>query len=325
MSAYSGMAARMMCLLAMIFAAPAIAQDNYPSSTVRLIMGFPPGGSTDVVARLLAQKLSAQMNASVIVDYRIGNEGHIGADYVAKARPDGHTVFMNVPSQILGPAFNLKLSYDVFRDLAPLSLLSNSPQLLVMHPSLPVSTPAEFIAFIRQRPDKLAYSSAGPGSVTHLSPLLFLQTNRLNALHIPFKGSGPAMVGLVTGETQFAMQSIVSVLPMIKQKRLKAIAISSLKRSPLLPEAPTLSETVMPKFEVGSWVGALVPARTPPAIIRRLNDEMVKALHDPAVKSLLDTQGIESLGTTHEEYGNYLRGEFERWSKVIKAAGLKVE
>jgi tripartite-type tricarboxylate transporter receptor subunit TctC len=302
--------------------APSAAQDNAP---IRLIVGFAPGGSTDLVARLMAQKLGSQLNTNVVVDNRVGANTNIAAGYVARATPNGHTLLFNAPSQILSRAFGEKLDYDVFKDLTPLALYATAPQVLVVHPSVPGNTAAEFIAHIRSNPDKLAYGSAGTGSIIHLGALLFLQMNGLNALHVPYKGGAPAMIDLVGGRIQFTMQSTTTVLPMVRDKRIKALAIASLKRSPLLPDVPTLAETVMPKFEIGSWTGVMAPARTPAAMVKKLNAEILKTLNDADMKARLAQDGIEPLGSTPEQYGAYLKHELERWSKVIKTAGVKPE
>ncbi len=303
----------------------ASAQNDYPSRPLRLLVGFAPGGSTDLIARLLAQKLSTQMNTNVVVDNRVGANTNIAADMVAKARPDGYTLLFNPPSQILSRAFGETLGYDLFKDLAPLALFATAPQVLVVHPSIPANSAAELIAHLKVNPDKLAYGSAGTGSIIHLGALLFLQLNNLSALHVPYKGGGPAMVDLVGGRIQFTMQSTTTVLPMVKDKRVRALAIASLKRSALLPDLPTLTETVMPGFEIGSWTGVMLPAGTPPAIVKRLHGEIMKVLQDPDMKARLAQDGIEPLGSTPEQYGAYLKSELQRWTRVIKTAGVKPE
>lgn len=302
----------------------AVAQDNYPSSPIRLVVGFAPGGAADTVGRLLAQKLSLQMNAKIFVENKPGANSNIGAELVAKSRPDGYTLLFNVPSNILSTAFGEKLGYDVLEDLAPVALLATGPLVLIVHPSVPANTVAEFIAHVRANPGKLAYGSGGTGSITHLAPLLFLQANGLTALHVSYKGAGPAVLDLVGGRVQFAMHGMGPVLPLVKDKRIKALGIAGLKRAPQLPDIPTLAET-MPGFEVGTWYGVMAPAKTPPAIVKKLNGAIVRALQDADMKSRLAQNNIEPLGSTPEEYGAYLRSELERWSKVIKSAGIRLE
>ncbi|MBI4189578.1 MAG: tripartite tricarboxylate transporter substrate binding protein [Betaproteobacteria bacterium] len=302
----------------------ALAQDIYPSSPIRVVVGFAPGGAADTVGRLLAQKLSANMGTNVFVENKPGANSNIGAEFVAKSRPDGYTLLFNVPSNILSAAFGEKLGYDVLEDLAPVARVASGPMMLTVHPSVPANTAAEFIAYARANPGKLTYGSGGTGSITHLAPLLFLQANSLAALHVPYKGAGPAVLDLVGGRVQFAMLGMGPGVPLMKDKRIKALAITSLTRSLLLPDVPTLAET-MPGFEVGTWYGMMAPAKTPPAIVSRLNGAIVKALQDPDMKSRLAQNNIEPLGSSPEDYGAYLRSELERWTKVIKSAGIKLE
>ena len=302
---------------------PAVAQDNYPSSPIRLVWGY-ASGTGDVVARLLAQKLSAQMNASVFVDSKQGASGNVAAEFVAKSRPDGYTLLFNPASITFSPALGEKLGYDLLKDLARVALVASSPDLMVVHPSVAANTVAEFIAYVRANPDKLADGSGGIGSLPHLAALLFLQTNGLTALHVPYKGTAPANLDLVAGRIQFGISAVGSVLPLVKEKRVRALAIGSLKRSPLLPDVPTFAET-MAGFEIVNWFGVMVPAKTPRPIVQRLNSEIVKALQDPDMMSRFLENDALPLGSTPEEYETYLRSESERWSKVIRSAGVKVE
>ena len=301
------------------------AQEAYPSAPVKLLVGFAPGGATDVAARLLAQKLTPQMGVNVLVENRAGANTHIAADYVVKARPDGHNLLFNTPSQILGTALGEKMSYDVFRDLSPVILAMTSPQLLFVHPSVPANNLAEFIAYARANPDKLAYGSAGAGSIIHLGALLFLQANGLSALHVPYKGTGDLLNDAISGRVQFSMQSTTTMLSMVKNGQIKALAIASRKRTPLLPDVPTFSETAMPGFEMGSWNGVMAPAKTPLPVIRRVNSEIIKAMQDAELIGKLAQSGIEPLGSTPEEYGVYLKSELDRWNKVVKSGGIKLE
>lgn len=303
----------------------ALAQEGYPPSQIRLVLGFPPGATTDLVARLLAQKLSAQMNTTVIADNKPGANANIATEFVARAKPDGQTLLFNTPALILSRAFGEKLGYDAIKDFAPVALVASSPYVLVVHPSVPANTVNEFIAFLKANPDKLAYGSAGAGSLTHLAALLFLETNGASALHVPYKGAGPALVDLVGGRIAFAMQGQTAVVPMVKDKRVKAMAFTALKRSPLFPDVPTLNEAGMPGFEIGTWFGVLVPANTPSAIVKRLNAEIVKAAQDLDMKARLAQEGVETLGSTPEEYGAYFRNEVERWTRLVKRPGIKPE
>lgn len=302
----------------------AFAQESYPSAPIRMVIGFPPGATTDVVARSLAQKLAEQMKVSVIVDNKPGANANIAAEIVARARPDGYTLLLNSPSAVLSVAFGEKTGYDLFKDLAPVGLATSAPQMIVMHPSVPANTVPEFFAYLRANPNKVAYGTAGNGSLNHLGILLFLQANGLTALHVPYKGSAQTLVDVISGQVQFAMQGLSAALPMIKDKRVRVLGMLSLKRSPFLPDVPTFAET-MPGFEVGTWSGVYAPAGTPAAIVKKLNAEMLRALQDADFKSRLAKEGMEPLPSSPEEFGAYLRNEVERWSKAIKAAGVKPE
>jgi len=312
-------------VLGLLSSAPALAQANYPDKAIKMVIAFPPGGPTDLVARVLAQKLSEQMGQSVVVDNKPGANGNIAAELVAKAPADGYTVFYNTSAIALSPALYKKLSYDVRTEFAPVALTAVIPLVLAVHPSLPVNTVQEFLAHVKANPDKLTYGSAGNGNITHLGAFMMLQDKGLSAVHAPYKGSAPALTDLVGGQTQFTTDTINSSLPFIKDKRLKALAVTSLKRTSVLPDVPTLNETVMPGFEVGAWQGLLVPAKTSPDIIKRLNTEVLKALASPDVKAKLAVQGAEPLGSTPTEYGNYIKAELDRWARVVKQTGASLE
>lgn len=307
-------------------ALPAMAQDNYPAIPVRLIVGYPPGAIADLSTRLLGQKLSTQMNASVIVENKPGAGTHIANEFVAKSKPDGYTLLFNDASITMGRALGIELKYDLFTDLAPVSCTLFNPLLLFVYPSVPANTVAEFIAHVRANPDKLSYGSSGTGAPNHLGPLVFLQANGRTSVHIPYSKGGTAayMIDVIAGRIQWAVAGITAVLPMAKDKRIKVLAIGSLNRSPLLPDVATLAET-MPGFEMGSWYGVMVPVKTPAAIVKRLNAEIVKAMQSPDMNSRLAQEGAHPITSTPEAYGAYLRSEFERWTKVVKTAGIKLE
>jgi tripartite-type tricarboxylate transporter receptor subunit TctC len=311
--------------LATLTAGGAMAQANYPDKPIRLVIAFPPGGPTDLVARVLAQKLTEQMGQPVVVDNKPGANGNIAAELVSKAPSDGYTLFYNTSAVALSPALYKKMSYDVRADFAPVALTAVIPLVLAVHPSLPVNTVQEFVQYAKNNPDKLSYGSAGNGNITHLGAYLILQDKGLTAVHAPYKGSAPALTDLVAGQTQFTTDTINSALPFIKEKRLKALAVTSLKRTSVLPDVPTLSETIMPGFEVGAWQGVLVPAKTSPEIIKRLNAEVIKALASPDVRAKLAVQGAEPLGSTPVEYGNYIKSELDRWSRVVKQTGASLD
>lgn len=308
------------------FAAPgAQAQASYPSRPITMVVPFPPGGPTDLVARVLAQKMTEQMGQQIVVDNRGGANGNIGSGFVAKAPADGYTVLYNTSSIALSPALYKKLSYDVQRDLVPVALTATVPLGLVVNPSLPVSNVSEFIAYVKAHPGKLSYGSAGAGNVTHLGAFQFLQTANIDAVHVPYKGSAPADADLVGGQIQFMTDTVNSIAGFVREKRLRLLAVTTSKRIDLFPDVPTLAESGMPGFEVSAWQGVMAPANTPQPIINRLNTELMKALQDPDVQKKLAVQGAIPLGSTPEEYGAYVKSELTRWAGIVKQTGVSLE
>ena len=314
-----------LALTGLLTAPVALAQAAYPDKPIKLVLPFPPGGPTDLVARVLAQKMGEQMGQPVLVENKPGANGNIAADMVAKAPADGYTVLYNTSSIALSATLYKKLNYDVRTDFAPVALTAVIPLVLAVHPSLPVTNVQEFLNYVKANPGKLTYGAAGNGNITHLGAYLLLHSRGLQATHAPYKGSAPALTDLVGGQTQFMTDTINSALPFIKEKRLKALAVTSLKRTSVLPDVPTLNETIMPGFEVGAWQGLLVPAKTSPEIIRRLNAEVLKALASADVRAKLAVQGAEPLGSTPAEYGNYIKSELDRWSRVVKQTGASLD
>lgn len=299
--------------------------NGYPNKPIKIVVPFPPGGATDIIARVIAQKLTEQMGQSVIVENKAGANGNIAHEFVARAQPDGYTLLYNTSSIALSPALYKKLAYDVRTDFAPVILTSAVPLLLSVNPAVPANNIKEFIALLRAKPNALSYGSAGIGNITHLGSFLFLQSQGLVATHVPYKGSGPSVIATVAGEVQFNMEPLAVGLQYAKDKRIRPLAVTNLKRSSVLPDVPTLNESVMPGFEVATWQGILAPAKTPPEIVNRLNAEVTKALASPEVREKLQAQGAELLGSTPEQYAAYLKSEVERWSKVIKASGVEFE
>jgi tripartite-type tricarboxylate transporter receptor subunit TctC len=297
----------------------------YPSKPITLLVPFPPGGPTDLVARVLAKKMSEQMGQSIVIDNKPGANGNIAAVAAAKAAADGYTVLYNTSSITLSPALYKSLAYDVQRDLAPVALTAVVPLALVVNPSVPANNVREFIAYAKANPGKLSYGSAGNGNVTHLAAFQLVRHHDLDATHVPYRGSAPADVDLVAGQIQFMTDTINSVMPFVKDKRLKLLAVTTSQRMSLFPEVPTLAETVMPGFEAGAWQGIMVPANTPKAVVQRLNAEINKALQSTEVKEKLALQGAEPLGSTPEEYGAYVKKELARWAAVVKATGVTLE
>jgi tripartite-type tricarboxylate transporter receptor subunit TctC len=297
----------------------------YPNKPITLLVPFPPGGPTDLVARVLAKKMSEQMGQSIVIDNKPGANGNIAAVAAAKAPADGYTVLYNTSSITLSPALYKNLAYDVQRDLAPVALTAVVPLALVVNPGVPVNNVREFIAYAKANPGKLSYGSAGNGNVTHLAAFQLVRHHDIDATHVPYRGSAPADVDLVAGQIQFMTDTINSVMPFVKDKRLKLLAMTTSQRMSLFPEVPTLGETVMPGFEAGAWQGIMVPANTPKAVVQRLNAEINKALQSAEVKERLALQGAEPLGSTPEEYGAYVKKELARWAAVVKATGVTLE
>lgn len=314
-------------LLAAVCAGAAQAQSaaGYPAKPIRIINPFPPGGATDIIARVIAQKLTEQMGQPVIVESKAGANGNIAHEFVARALPDGYTLLYNTSSIALSPALYKKLPYDVRTDFAPVILTTAVPLLLAVSPALPVNDIREFVALMKAKPNALSHGSAGIGNITHLAPFLFMQNQGLSATHVPYKGSGPSVVALMAGEIDFNMEPLAVGLPYAKDKRIRAIAVTGLKRVPVLPDVPTLSESIMPGFEVGAWQGILAPAKTPPEIVNRLNAEVTKALATAEVREKLQANGAELRGSTPAEYAAYLKAEVERWEKVVRASGVQFD
>ncbi len=298
---------------------------TYPSKPIMLVVPFPPGGPTDQVARVLAQKLTEQMGQSVVVDNKPGANGNIGGALVSRAAGDGYTLLYNTSSIALSPSLYKNLSYDVQKDLVPVALTAVVPLALVVHPSIPANNVREFVEYARAHPDKLSYGSAGNGNVTHLAAFQFIKSQNITATHVPYRGSAPADVDLVAGQIQFMTDTINSVMPFVKDKRLKLLAVTTGKRMSLYPEVPTLAETVMPGFDAGAWQGVMVPAKTPPAVVQRLSAEINKALQSDDVRAKLALQGAEPLGSTPEEYRIYVSQELQRWANVVKSTGITLD
>ncbi|WP_137926523.1 tripartite tricarboxylate transporter substrate binding protein [Cupriavidus sp. 2SB] len=298
---------------------------DYPDRPIRLVVPFPPGGPTDLVSRVIAKKMSEDLGQTVLVDNRPGANGNIGNEIVAKAQADGYTVLYNTSSIALSPALYKKLSYDVKRDLLPVALTANVPLVLEVNAQVQANTVPEFVAWLKANPGKMTYGSAGNGNVTHLAAFLFLQANGIEAVHAPYKGSAPALTDLASGQVQFMTDTINSSLPFIRDKRMKALAVTSSARSAQLPDVPTLAESGLKGFEVGAWQGMMVPAKTPPDIVRRLNGAVLKALASSDVRASLAAQGAEPRGSSPEAYGTYLSQELERWRKVVKDTGVTLD
>lgn len=300
------------------------AAQPYPSKSIRIIVPQSAGGSTDLVARPLAQKLGEALGQSVVVDNRPGAGSVIGTDLVAKAAPDGYTLLAVAASVTMSPSL-YKLPYDPVRDLAPISLLSSLPNILVVHPSLPVKSVKELIAFAKARPGQLNFGSSGVATGTHLSMELLMYLTGIKLVHIPYKGGSLNVNALLGGETQVNFSTISTALPFVRSGRLRALAVSTAKRAAAAPEVPTVAEAGVKGYAYSSWIGLLAPAKTPQPIIARLNAESVKAVQTPEMKAILATEGSEPVGNSPDEFDTIMKTEVARWMKVVKAAGIKGE
>lgn len=317
--------AMLLALAAALGAGPSAAQDgDWPRQPVTMIVPFPPGGPTDLVARVLAKQLSEQLGQQFVVENRGGANGNIGMQAAAQAKPDGYTVLYNTSSIALSPNLYRDLAFDPAKDFAAVSSTAVVPLVLLVHPSLPVKDVAEFIAYAKERPGKLSYASSSQGNITHLGAFLFNQSTGIEAAHIPYRGSSPALTDLVGGQVQFMTNTLNDSLPFIRDKRVRALAVTSAKRSDLVADVPTVAETVVPGFDMGAWQGVVVPAGTPEAVIERLNAEIRKALEADAVRMQLAQQGAQLLGSTPAEYQAYIASETKRFGEVIKAAGVQL-
>ena len=304
--------------------APALA-DDYPSRPITLVVPFPAGGPTDLIARVLATQLTQQMGQTVVVENKGGANANIGMQYVAAAKPDGYTLLYNTSSIALNPNLYAKLAYDPRQDFAPISTTAVVPMVLLTHPSVPAQSVAEFVTYARAHPGKLSYASASAGNVTHLGAFLFLQSAGVDAVHIPYRGSAPALADLAGGQVQFMVNTINDSRAFVADKRVNALAVTSAQRSAVLPDVPTLAETVAPGFDMGAWQGVVAPAGTPPAVVTRLNEEIRTALASDTMRRQLAQQGAQVLGSTPEDYARYLEREITRWGEVVRAAGVQLD
>jgi tripartite-type tricarboxylate transporter receptor subunit TctC len=309
---------------ALLAAANAPAQ-NYPSKTVRIIVPYPPGGTSDILARLLSPKLNETFGQPVVVDNRPGANGNIGADMVAKSAPDGHTMLLaDLGALTISPSI-YKLPFDPVRDFAPVTMVTYSPHLLAVHPSVPVKTVKELVALAKSKPGLLNFGVSGIGGAPHLAGVAFEAQTGVKWTYIPYKGGADAIIGLASGQADAIFNGMLATYPHVKSGKLKLIAVSSAKRVAAIPDVPTVAEAGLMGFETGSWQGVVAPAGTPKEVVGRLNTEIVRILNTPGMKDNLAKQGAEVYTMTSEQLGNWLKSEIEKWAKVVKAANLKLE
>jgi tripartite-type tricarboxylate transporter receptor subunit TctC len=296
---------------------------TYPTKPIRLILPFPPGAPSDLVGRTIGQKMGEQMGQQLVPDNRSGAGGTVGLALVAKAPPDGYTVLLSSPTIALSPLLYSNLSYDVGRDFAPVARLASIENVMLVHPSVPVKSLKDFIALARANPGKLNYGSGGPGTTNHLANELLKSLEKLNMVHVPYKGATLATTALMGGEVDEVIVSVASVLPLIKAGRVKPIAVLSEKRVPTLPNVPTSTEAGFPNFKMSIWYGMFAPANTPREIVQRLHREAMKAYEDPALLKHMAAAGMDPWLGTPEQMGTLLKSEMARYAKIIAAAGIK--
>ncbi|MGZ8153706.1 MAG: Bug family tripartite tricarboxylate transporter substrate binding protein [Burkholderiales bacterium] len=320
---------RLIAAVSACLAAGAVAnagEQSYPVKPVRMVIPFPPGGTTDILGRIASQKLSEALGQQVVPDNRSGASGNIGTEQVAKAPPDGYTLLTAPGSTLtIHPSLYAKLGFDPLRDFAPVTILAGVPNLLVVHPSLPVRNVKELIALAKSKPDQLNYASTGAGQSTHLSMELFKNMAGVKIVHVPYKGSAPAVTDLLGGHVPMMFDNMPSALPHVKAGKLRALGVSTSKRSPTAPDVPTVAESGLPDFDVTVWFAVLAPAATPRDIVTRLNRVLVKALQGADVREKLASQGAEPIGNTSEQFTGQIKADLAKWAKVVKAANIKLD
>ena len=317
---------------AVLIAAPVYAQTAatgsglaYPQKAIRVVVPFPAGGTTDILVRAIGQKLTEQWKQQVVVDNRPGAGANIGAEVAAKSPADGYTLFGISTAHTINPSLYSKLAYDPIKDFAPITNVAVVSQILTVHPSLPVKSVREFIAYAKAKPGALNYSSAGNGSQPHLTAELFKSMTGVSMVHVPYKGAPPAMVDLLAGQVALTFATAPSAVPYIRSTKLRALGVSTPKRVNALPDVPTIAEAGVAGFEAVGWNGLVAPANTPVAIIERLNTTIVAIVHEPAMSKYLADQGADPWTTTPAQYSDYLKSEVAKWAKVVKASGAKID
>jgi tripartite-type tricarboxylate transporter receptor subunit TctC len=296
---------------------------SYPARPIRYVVPQAPGGSSDTLARVIVQRAGEGLGQQIVVDNRPGATGIIGAEVVARANPDGYTLLQVATSHATNPAMQAKLPYDTIRDFAPISLLSQQPNIWLVHPSVPVRNIKELVAYVKARPGQVNFASSGTGGSQHLAGELLKSMAGLDMTHVPYKGSPPALVDVLAGRVPLMSSTMPPALPHIKTGKVRVIAVTSAKRSPALPDVPTVAESGVPGYEAIAWQGLVAPARTPKSIIDRINAEFVKALKAPDITAKLNDQGYETVASTPEWFAQYTKTEIAKWSKVIRTAGIK--
>lgn len=298
---------------------------DYPERPVRVIVTFPAGGGTDIVARMIFQKVAERAGGSFVIDNRGGAGGTIGTELAARAPADGYTIVVVSGSHTINPALYRKLAYDAARDFAPISMLVSGPGVLVVHPSLPARSVKELIAVAKSRPGELLYASPGNGTPPHLAAELFKSMAGVTIVHVPYKGNAQAMMDLIAGQESLSFPTGPSAMPHVQAKRLRALGVTTAKRAAGLPDIPTIAESGLPGYDASAWYGVLAPVGTPPAIIAKLQSEIHIALRSPDIVDKLSAQGLEPAPNNADEFARFIAAELAKWNKIIAAAGIKVE
>lgn len=298
---------------------------SYPNRPIRLIVPYPPGGAIDPLARTYAQKFNEAWGQPVLIDNKPGAGTILGTEIVAKAAPDGYTVILGTSAHAVNPSMYSKLPYDPIMDFTPISMVARLPTMLVVNPKLPVNSVKDLIDYVKSNRGKVNYSSNGNGSVTHLAGALFNSMSGTDLLHIPYKGSGPSVMSVIAGDNSVTFDTVFLQLPHVKAGKLRALAVTAAKRSPLVPDLPTIAESGLPGFEAGAWVGFLAPGGTPREIVQKWHREIIRTLQNPEVRDRQINQGLDPVGSTPEYFAEFIKADIEKWGKVVKQAGIKLE
>lgn len=314
------------CVAACVIASPVALAQSYPAKPIRYVVPFPPGGTTDILGRIVALKLQEAWGQPVVVENRPGAGGAVGAEMTAKSPADGYTIMGGtISTHAINASVYAKLSYDPIRDFEAVTQLAQQPNMLVVHPSVPANTVAELIQLLKANPEKYTYSTAGNGTSTHLAGELFKSMSGTKMTHVPYKGSAPAIADAVGGQVSMSFDNISSAYPPAKAGKLRALAITTAKRSAIAPEVPTIAEAGLPGYEVGSWHGVFAPAGTPKDILQKLNAAIVKGIHAPDVRERLAALGVEPVGSSVEQFAAFVRAEVPKWAKVVKESGARAD
>jgi len=317
--------AKVVGLVAFLLCSASFAQ-TWPVKPIKWIVPFAPGGTTDILARTIGEKLSVALGQPVIIENKPGAGGGVGADFTAKATPDGYTIMGGtISTHAINASLYKSLPYDPVKDFVPITLIARVPNMLVVNPEIPARNVAELVALLKTNPGKYSFASSGNGTSQHLSGELFKSMAGVDMQHIPYKGSPPALQDVVAGQVAMTFDNITTAWPLAKAGKLRALAVTTAKRSSIAPDVPTLAESGLAGYEVGSWQGVFAPAGTPPAIVQRLNTEIVKIINTPDVKEKLIALGAEPVGNTSEEFGALVKTEGVKWAEVVKKSGAKVD